>query len=123
MLHNARGFDEVTEHDTMNLIKNQKPEVVGILETHLREEDGTRQFDIPKGYSKLEVRRSDLADDKDGGGIMVIFKNAQGLKTEHKKLKIRNKENNFVEKERVWVTVKTKTDKLAVGFVYVGAEN
>ena len=30
VLHNARGFDEVTEHDTMDLIRNQKPEIVGI---------------------------------------------------------------------------------------------
>ena len=123
VLHNARGFDEVTEHDTMDLIRNQKPEIVGILETHLREEDGSRNVDIPKGYSKIEVRRSDLADDKDGGGIMVVYKNAQGLKIEYKNLKIRNKENDFVEKERVWVTVKTKTEKMAVGFVYVAAEN
>lgn len=54
---------------------------------------------------------------------MVVYKNAQNFKIEYKKLKIRNKENIFVEKERVWVTVKTKTDKMAVGFVYVAAEN
>ena len=123
VLHNARGFDALTEHDTVNLIKSQKPEVVGILETHLREEDGTRKVNTPEGYSKIEVRRSDLADDKDGGGIMVIYKRAQGIKIEQKNLKIRKKENIFVEKERIWVSVKTKEEKLAVGFVYMAAEN
>ena len=95
VLHNARGFDEVTEHDAVSLITSQKPEVFGILETHLREEDGTRKVNTPEGYSKIEVRRSDLADDKDGGGIMVLYKRAQGIKIEHKKLKIRKKENQF----------------------------
>ena len=123
MMINARGFDEVTEHDVVSLIKNQKPEILGVLETHLREEDGSRKVDTPEGYSKFEVRRSDLDDDKDGGGLMVMYKKTQGIKIEEKKLKIRKKENNFVAKERAWLTVKTKTDKLAVGFVYVAAEN
>ena len=50
VLHNARGLDEITEQDTVNLITNQKPEILGILETHLREEDGTRKVNIPSGY-------------------------------------------------------------------------
>ena len=69
MMINARGLDEVTEHDIVSLIKNQKPEVMGVLETHLREEDGSRKINTPEGYSKFEVRRSDLDDDKDGGGF------------------------------------------------------
>ena len=51
VLHNARGLDEITEQDAVNLITNQQPEVFGILETHLREENGTRKLifllDIP----------------------------------------------------------------------------
>ena len=97
VLHNARGFDAVTEHDTINLITSQKPELVGVLETHLREEDGSRKVNTPAGYSMIEARRSDLAEDKDGGGIMVFYKRAQGIKIEQKKLKIRRKENSFVE--------------------------
>ena len=123
MMLNARGLDDVTEHDTINLIRNQKPEVMGIIETHLREEDGSRKICVPEGYMKIEVRRSDLEDDKDGGGIMVLYKRAQGIRIEEKKIKIRLQANKFVEKERVWVSVKTKTDKLAVGFVYVASEN
>ena len=123
VLHNARGWDEITEQDAVNLITNQKPEVFGVVETHLREEDGTRKLGIPKGYSVVEARRSDLADDKDGGGIMVIYKNAKGIDIRPKKLRIRKEENMFVEKERLWVTVKTKTTKLAVCFVYVASEN
>ena len=123
MMINARGLDEVTEHDIVSLIKNQKPEVMGVLETHLREEDGSRKVNIPEGYSKFEVRRSDLDDDKDGGGLMIMYKKTQGIKIEEKKLKIRKKENDLVSKERAWLTVKTKTEKLAIGFVYVAAEN
>ena len=54
---------------------------------------------------------------------MVLYKRAQGVRIEQKKLRIRKKENEFVSRERVWVTVKTKTEKLAVGFVYVASEN
>ena len=96
---------------------------MGILETHLREEDGSRKVSFPEGYMKVEVRRSDLDDDKNGGGIMVLYKRAQGVRIEEKKLKIRGQENQFVKNERVWMSIKTKTDKLAVGFVYVAAEN
>ena len=45
LMLNARGFDEVTEHDVVN----QTPEIMGILETCLREEDGSRKFNIPDG--------------------------------------------------------------------------
>ena len=117
MMLNARGLDEVTEHDIISLVRNQKPEVMGVLETHLREEDGSRKINTPEGYAKFEVRRSELEEDKDGGGLMVLYKKAQGIKIEEKKLKIRKKENSFVGKERTWLTVKTKTEKLAVGFV------
>ena len=48
MMLNARGFDDVTEHDTISLVRNQKPEIMGILETHLREEDGSREGRCPR---------------------------------------------------------------------------
>ena len=54
---------------------------------------------------------------------MVLYKKTKGIKIEQKNLKIRKSQNNFVGKERTWVTVKTKTEKLVVGFVYVAAEN
>ena len=88
MMLNARGLDDVTEHNTISLIRNQKPEVMGIIETHLREEDGSRKICVPEGYMKVEVRRSDLDDDKNGGGIMVLYKRAQGVRIEEKKLLI-----------------------------------
>ena len=53
VLHNARGFDAVTEHDAVSLITSQKPEVFGILETHLREEDGTSKVNIPEDTLRL----------------------------------------------------------------------
>ena len=121
MLHNCNGFDDLSEYDTVDLIKSQKPEILGILETHHREED-TKSVKIP-GYKTFESRRSDLAGDKEGGGIMVLAKETDGIKIEEKRFKIKNKELEFVSKERMWVTARTGADKIAVGFVYIGHQS
>ena len=121
ILHNCNGFDDITEYDTLNLIKSQKPEIVGILETHHREED-TKMIKVP-GYRTLETRRSDLAGDTEGGGIMVFMKETSGVKIGVKRFKIKNKELEYVNKERMWVTAVTGADKVAVGFVYMSHQS
>ena len=119
--HNTRGFDEVSEHDTRNLIKSQCPDVVGILETKLRMEDG--RTPEMEGYMSVEVRRSDLAGDKDGGGILVFVKQSEKVKYAEKKFRIRRPENRKVENERVWITSKVKGGaKFAFGFVYIAQQ-
>lgn len=121
VLHNCNGFDDITEYDTMNLIKSQKPEIVGILETHHREED-TKKIKVP-GYRTFETRRSDLAGDTEGGGIMILAKKTSGVKIEERRFKIKKKELEYVAKERMWVTAVTGADKVAVGFVYVSHQS
>ena len=119
--HNTRGYDELSEHDTRNLIKSQCPDVVGILETHLRMEDG-REPEM-EGYSSVEVRRSDLAGDKKGGGILVFVKQTENVKYEEKKFRIRRQGNQLVQKERVWITARVKGGgKFAFGFVYIAQD-
>ena len=121
VLHNCNGFDDITEYDTLNLIKSQKPEVIGILETHHREED-TKSIRVP-GYRTLETRRSDLAGDTEGGGIMVLVKDTSGIKICEKKFKIKKKELEYVAKERMWITAMTGAEKVAVGFVYMSHQS
>ena len=121
VLHNCNGFDDVTENDTLDLIKSHKPEILGILETHHREED-TKSVKIP-GYKTFESRRSDLAGDREGGGIIILAKKTDGLKIEEKSFKIKKKEFQYVSKERMWITARTGTDKVAVGFVYMSHQS
>ena len=116
-MQNADGFNELTEYDTLNFIKSQKPEIHGVLESKLRDED-SKKIKVP-GYAVVENRRSDLEDDRDGGGIIVFIKKTAGIKMQEKKFKIRKPALQYVQKERTWVTAKTDGEKLAVGFVYV----
>ena len=117
-MHNADGYNELTEFDTINFIKSQKPEIHGVLESKIREED-SRKVKIP-GYVTLEVRRSDLDEDREGGGLIVFIKKTDGIKMQERKFKIRRDSLQYVQKERIWITARTSGgDKLAVGFVYV----
>ena len=116
---NCNGINEETSNDTLSLAYTHTPDIIGLLETKLREEDGVGVEDLP-GYETLEVRRSDLAEDKQGGGIVVYMKNSNGLRFRQKKFKIQDKLYEYVNKERVWITVETEGYKTAFCFVYMG---
>ena len=117
--HNTNGYNESSEYDTKELIKTQKPEVVGILETKIRREDGGRDLDI-KGYARFEVRRSDEDEDRKGGGIMVFAKETSNVKLGVFEFKIEGESHAHVQKERLWITRKPKTGaKMAFCFVYM----
>ena len=118
-LLNCNGFNDVTRQDILNLTQTHRPEVIGVLESKLREEQGDDMCEIP-GYSTVDIRRSDLAGDKKGGGILVFTREVDGLNFKHKKFTIKSKEKQFVQNERVWVTVKTKGYKTAFCFTYLG---
>ena len=117
--HNTNGYNESSEFDTKQLIKTQKPDLVGILETKLRREDGGRDLDIA-GYARFEVRRSDEDEDRKGGGIMVFAKESSNVKFSVFEFKIEGEKHIHVQKERIWITRKGKTGvKMAFCFVYM----
>ena len=118
---NCNGYSEVSQKDIKELIRNQNPGVVGILETKLRQEDGTTDVEI-EGYDAVDVRRSDLAGDKAGGGILVFTRQEGGVKYKQRTFKVRRKENSHVQTERVWITAKAGGSKIAYGFVYVAQQ-
>ena len=117
-MHNADGYNDLTEFDTINFVKSQKPELHGVIESKIREES-TRKFKIP-GYETVEVRRSDLDEDREGGGLIVFIKKIDGIRMQERKFKIRRESLQYVQKEIIWITSRTSGgDKLAVGFVYI----
>ena len=118
---NADGWSEMSENDTRELARTQKPGLIGILETKLRQEDGSRNVEIPE-YDVVDVRRSDLAGDKEGGGILVYSKQAGNVKYRERTFKIRKKEHRHVQTERVWMVAKTGKSKWAFGFVYIAQQ-
>ena len=117
--HNANGLDEGSEYDTRALISKQSPDLVGIVETKLRLEDGRRELEI-KGYRKFEARRSDGEGDRKGGGIMVLAKESSEVKYEMFEFKISGKGHEYVQKERLWITRRGRGGtKVAFCFVYM----
>ena len=117
--HNTNGYNESSEFDTRKLIETQKPDLVGILETKLRKEDGGRDLDV-KGYARFEVRRSDEDEDRRGGGIMVFAKESSNVEFSVFEFKIEGEKHIHVQKERIWITRKGKTGaKMAFCFVYI----
>ena len=106
--HNTNGYNDSSELDTKQLINTQKPDLVGILETKLRREDGGRNLDI-KGYARFEVRRSDEDEDRKGGGIMVFAKESSNVKLSVFEFKIEGEKHVHAQKERLWVTRMGKT--------------
>ena len=118
---NTNGWSEMSENDTRELARTQRPGLIGVLETKLRQEDGGRDVEIPD-YDVVDVRRSDLAGDKEGGGILVYSKQSGGVKYREKKFKIRKRENKHVQNERVWMVAKSGKSKWACGFVYIAQQ-
>ena len=118
---NANGWSEISENDTRELARSQRPGLIGVLETKLRQEDGGREVEIPD-YDVVDVRRSDLAGDKEGGGILVYARQTGGVRYREKKFKIRKKGNKHVQNERVWMVTKSGNSKWACGFVYIAQQ-
>ena len=75
---NVDGLGEVTFENIKETIDVKRPDLVILVETKRREEEVGMDIDIP-GYSLHERRRSDMAEDKDGGGIAVYTRLTDGL--------------------------------------------
>ena len=118
---NTNGWSEMSENHTRELARTQRPGLIGVLETKLRQEDGGRDVEIPD-YDVVDVRRLDLAGDKEGGGILVYSKQSVRVKYREKKFKIRKRENKHVQNERVWMVAKSGKSKCACGFVYISQQ-
>ena len=118
---NCNGWSEMSENDTMELARTQKPGIMGILETKLRQEDGSREVEIPE-YDVVDVRRSDLAGDKEGGGILIYTRQAGNVKYREKTFRIKKKEHKHVQNERVWIVAKAGRSKWAFCFVYIAQQ-
>ena len=118
---NANGWSEMSENDTKELARSQRPGLIAVLETKLRQEDGDRDVEI-EDYDVVDVRRSDLAGDKEGGGILVYARQKGDVRYRERKFKIRKKENRHVQNERVWMVTKAGNSKWACGFVYIAQQ-
>ena len=116
---NVNGFDDVSQTETKEYMKSRRPDVMGLVETKLREDQlDEEELDV-EGYDRFEVRRSDLAGDTAGGGIMIYARSKEGLQFQELKTAKLPKEKQFAETERKWLVVKTEQYETAVCVVYL----
>ena len=120
-LLNVDGLGSDTFEDVVNTVERKTPDVCILLETKRRIEDGNRDISID-GYELHEVNRSDLANDREGGGIAVYTKQSEGLLFEPHCPDIDDASSSFVAKERFWVTVKSVHSKTAICGLYLGCQ-
>ena len=122
-LLNVNGYDEVSQSETKEYMKTRRPDVLALVETKLREEQLDDVNLEVEGYSRFEVRRSDLAGDTGGGGIMIYARHQEGLQFKEYRTASLSKEKRYVETERKWLVVKTEQYETAVCAVYLSHQS
>ena len=118
-LLNVDGLSEEALVDVKKTVLETVPDVCVILETKRRLEETGHDISI-EGYNVFETRRSDLAGDKNGGGIAVYTRIADGLVFNEHKPVIDNPEHSFVNNERAWITIDSLHAKTALCGLYMG---
>ena len=119
---NCDGLNLSALDDIKKVVEKKKPDVVIILETHRREEELGIDINID-GYTLSEVRRSDTAGDKKGGGIAWYTRQVDGIVFSEHSPDIVDSEHHFVNKERFWVKTHSASTKTAVCGAYYGCQS
>lgn len=116
---NTDGLTLTTLYDVTDTLKRKKIDICFLLETKRRLGEIRHEIDID-GYSVFEIRRSDEAGDRDGGGIAVYTRVKDGILFKRYDPEITDRDLISITKERQWVVVKSETRKTAVCGLYMG---
>ena len=118
---NVDGMSEASLVNVESVVGTHKPDVVFLLETKRRaEEDGMDMSLL--GYDVHEARRSNNAEDREGGGIAVYTKLSDGLLFKQYKPDILDPGKALVNSERMWITVESESSKTAICGLYLGCQ-
>ena len=118
---NIDGLSAAKLVDVRSYASKRKPDIFFLLETKRREEEVGSDISVP-GYDLSEIRRSDAADDKQGGGIAFYTKASGGVLFKRHSPDIGHADLAYVDNERFWVTVETQHSKTAVCGAYFGCQ-
>ena len=116
---NVNGLTESSIHDIRASIEAKKVDIVSISETKFRLEESPDHHKI-EGFNSFEARRSDVAEDKGGGGIIVYYR--EGLSVTRYSPPIAGQMSAFVNNERLWAVVEGNKYKTAVCTVYCACQ-
>ena len=118
---NIDGLSDAKLEDVVSFTSVHSPDVFFLLETKRRLEDIGSDISVP-GYDLAEVRRSDCARDKAGGGIACYTKDSGGILFKRYSPNIEHADLEYVNNERVWVTVDSLHSKTAICGLYMGTQ-
>ena len=118
-LLNVNGLTEASLESVKDVLNSKQPDLCILLETKRRLDEECLPADVD-GYDLTEVRRSDIALDKAGGGLAIYTKKTDGLVFKDYDPDIADPSHLFVRKERAWKTVESVRGKTAICAVYAG---
>ena len=118
---NVDGLSDISLADVQDFVTQSSPDIVFLLETKRRLEEFGTDINID-GYDHFEVKRSDVAEHKQGGGLVCYTKKSDGLMFKKYAPDISDPELEYVNYERVWVTVDSLQSKTAILSVYMGCQ-
>ena len=118
-LLNVNGLNEASLADVRSTLTQRKPDLCIILETKRRDEDHGLNIEI-EGYGVSEATRSDIAGDRNGGGIAIYTRVSDGLLFHDHDPDILDPDLAFARNEQVWKKVETPNGKTAICAVYLG---
>ena len=118
---NVDGLSDATLADVSSYADKRSPDLIFLFETKRRLEEIGSDVNIA-GYDLAEIRRSDTAEDKQGGGIACYSKNTRGTVFKPYNPPIEHADLSYVDNERLWMTVETRYAKTAVCGVYFGCQ-
>ena len=121
-LLNVDGLSSSTFEDVQSVIQRKSLDLCILLETKRRDEEIGSNISIP-GYTVKEIRRSDAAEDKAGGGIAYYTKQQDGLIFKEHSPPIANPTLHYVRNERFWLTIDSLMMKTAICGVYLGCQH
>ena len=120
-LLNVDGLSPSTFEDVQSVIDKKSLDVCILLETKRRHEEIGTDITIP-GYDDKEIRRSDTAEDKGGGGIAYYTKQSDGILFREHSPPIADPSLHYIRTERFWITVDSLQMKTAICGVYLGCQ-
>ena len=120
-LLNVDGLSPSTLEDVKSTLVRKTSDVCILLETKRRHEEIGCDIKID-GYAVTELRRSDVAGDRAGGGIAYYTRKSEGLIFQEESPSIADQSLHYVHNERFWVTTASVNTKTAICGLYVGCQ-
>ena len=120
-LLNVDGLSDSSLEDVKSALSRKSLDLCVLLETKRRYEEVGSDIGID-GYSVKEIRRSDAAGDKGGGGIAYYVRQIDRLIFKEHSTSIDDPALYYVQNERFWITTESLSMKTAFCGLYLGCQ-